>query len=390
MAGANIRRRFSALAFKQETTPGTDAIADSPVLADFVLGSGEYTYNPEMIEDPSYTGSLDAAPGMPGAFSPTITVNVPLRGSGAAATPPAWGKMMPSCAIEEVVDAVGIAAAALTAGTTSTGTLGTGYAGTAQLYRGMPAILAVNPVGGAILPIIDYTAAKVANFGMTFGSALGLTTTVQIPPHVLYRAITDESKIKWGTLYCYEDGLVTKFTGVQGSVRLDLRSGGSGMLVYTFRGKMLGNPAAASLPAALTAGTAQSLPIWVNGGARFGGELMRCSQMSFDLRNNIILPPNPESADGFDPGVILSRAVQTTFDPQRDTTTLAASIAAFRAGTSRSLFARLGATAGNRFIVSQPAIRQMSGDPGDRQGLSVSQIRAEANLADASFYLASF
>ncbi|MBS7789273.1 hypothetical protein KTR66_04670 [Roseococcus sp. SDR] len=390
MAGATIRKRFSAFAFKQEATPGVDAIADSPVLADFVLGEGSYTYNPRMVEDPSFTGSLDMAPGMPGAFEANITINVPIRGSGAAATPPAWGKMMPSCAVEEVVDATGVAAAALTAGTVTTGTLGTGFGTTAQMYRGMPAILAVNPVGGAILPILDYTAGKVADFGVTFGAALSTSTTVQIPPHVLYRAITDETKIKWGTLYVYEDGLVSKFTGLQGSVRLGLTAGQSGMLTFTYRGKMLGNPAPAALPTALTAGSAQSLPIWVNGNARFGREVMRVSQMSFDLRNNIILPPNPESADGFDPGQILGRAVQTTFDPQRDTTTQAANIAAFRAGNSRSLFARLGSVAGNRFIVSQPAIRQTMGDPGDRQGLSINQITAEANLADAPFFLASF
>ena len=34
MAGANIRTRFSAYAFKEETTPGTDAIADSPAICE--------------------------------------------------------------------------------------------------------------------------------------------------------------------------------------------------------------------------------------------------------------------------------------------------------------------------------------------------------------------
>lgn len=387
---ANVRKRFSAFAFKIETTPGTDAIAGSPVLADFVLGSGSYSFNPQMIQDPSFTGSLDTAPGAVGAFMPQITINVPLRGSGAAGTAPAVGKLLRCCGMEEVVDATGIAAAALTAGSTTTGTLGTGYSSTAQAHRGLAAILAVNPAAGAILPILNYTAGKVATFGETFGTALDTSTTVAIPPNVLYRALDDRSSMNWGTLYAYEDGLLQIFTGCFGDWGLDLTSGQSGMVTLTLRGKYGGPPSATALPTALTAGSATSLPIWVDGKARFGGDLMRCRSMGFRSGNNIVMPDNPESADGYDPAEMLSRAFVTTFDPLIDTAKQAQLITDFKAGTTKSLFARIGATAGNRFMISQPAIRQMAGDPGDRAGLGTNQIRAEANLAGAPAYFCAF
>lgn len=387
---ANVRKRFSAFAFKIETTPGTDVIAGSPVLADFVLGSGSYSFNPQMIQDPSFTGSLDTAPGTVGAFMPQITINVPLRGSGAAGTAPSFGDLLRCCGMEEVVDATGVAAAAATAGSTTTATLGTGYGTTAQAYRGMPAILAVNPAAGAILPILNYTTGKVATFGETFGSTLDTSTTVAIPPHVLYRAIDDRSSMKWGTLYTYEDGLLQIFTGCFGDWGLDLTSGQSGMLTFTFRGKYGGAPSTASLPTALTAGTAQSLPIWVDGKARFGGDAMKCRAMGFRSGNSVTMPDNPESSDGYDQAELLSRSFVTTFDPLVDTTKQAQLITDFKAGTAKSLFARIGGTAGNRFLVSQPATRQMAGDPGDRAGLGINQIRAEANLASAPLFLASF
>lgn len=389
MAGSNTRKRFSAFAFKVETTPGVDAIAGSPSVGDFVLGSGNFTLNPQLIQDPSFTGSLDTAPGAVGAFMPQISLAVPLRGSGAAGTAPSFGKLLRACGMEEIIDPVGITAAALTAGSENTGTLGTGYGTTAQAYRGLPAILAGNPASGAITPILNYTTGKVATFGEAFDPELDDDTTCAIPPHVLYRAIDDEASMKWGTLYAYEDGLVTKFTGCLGDVRLDLTSGNSGMLNFTFRGKF-GGVETAAVPTVLTQGTAVSLPIWVGGRARLGADVMRCRALNFALGNQVVMPDNPEAADGYDPGVILSRNVVTSLDPSVDTTKQVQLVDDFKAGTAKPLWARIGVAAGNRFLVCQPSVRQMAGDPGDRGGLGTNQIRAEANLPGAPIFLCAF
>jgi len=79
-----VRTRFSAIAAKIETTPGTDSIAGSPVAGDFILGSAQARFGPNVVTDPSFSGALDELPGIVGSLSPTIEIMVPMRGSGTA------------------------------------------------------------------------------------------------------------------------------------------------------------------------------------------------------------------------------------------------------------------------------------------------------------------
>ena len=384
-----VRRRFSAMAAKVETTAGTDVIAGSPVLADYVIGSGEFTMNPQIVEDPSFSGAMDVLPGVVGSFMPTITINVPLRGSGAGGTAPAFGKLLRACTFEEVVDATGVSATAATAGTTTTATYPVAFSATSQVYRGVAGILSGNPAAGVISPITNWTTGRVATYAETFGSTLSTSTLMQIPVNTLYRPTSDESVYKTVTLYLYEDGLLHIFTGCVGSVRLDLTTGGTGMLVFTMRGRF-GGTSTATLPTALNSGTAQTLPIFQNGRCRLLGRLARVSRLSFDAGVQVVMPENPESASGYDACVPISRAVRTTLDPLKDTSNQVALYSDFTGGTSGSLFAQVGTVAGNRFMISQPSVRMLSGDPGDRGGLASNQITAAANQTDASLFICCF
>lgn len=384
-----VRGRFSAIAAKIETTQGTDAIAGSPVLGDFILGSGDFRMNPQVVEDPSFSGALDVIPGVVGSFMPEITVNVPLRGTGAAGTAPSWGRLMQACTFEEVIDNTGVAATDATNGTATTATLPAGFSGTAQIYRGVAALLTVNPAAGATSAIINYTSGRVATFAETFSSPLSATTKVQIPVNTLYRPTSDETVYKSVTLYLYNDGILTTFTGCVGTVRLEMTAGGMGMLVFTMRGRY-GAISATSLPAALTAGTAQVPPIWQGGRSMLLGRLAQCRTLSIDAGVGLMLPENPEAPSGYNPAVPISRAVRTTIDPLMNTTNQVALFNDFIGGTSGALMAQLGSTAGNRFMVSQPAIRMLQADPGDRQGLRANQIQAAANSTDASFFLCCY
>lgn len=389
MSATLVRSRFSAIAAKIEVTQGVDSIAGSPVLGDFILGNGDFQMNPQAVDDPSFSGALDVIPGVVGSFMPQITINVPLRGTGAGGTAPAFGRLLRACTFEEVVDNVGVAATAATAGTVNTATFPVAFSATAQAYRGVAALLTGNPAAGTTSPITNWTAGRVATYGETFGSALTTATLMQIPVNTLYRPTSDESLYRTVTLYLYNDGMLTIFTGCVGSVRFDMRSGGMGMMTYTMRGRFV-STSAVSLPTALVAGTAQNPPIWQGGRSQLLGRLAQCSSLSFDMGVGLMLPENPEAPSGYGSAVPISRAVRTTIDPLMDTTNQVALFNDFIGGTTGTLFAQLGSAAGNRFMLSQPSVRMLQADPNDRQGLRANSITAAANSTDASFFLCCY
>jgi hypothetical protein len=62
----------------------------------------------------------------------------------------------------------------------------------------------------------------------------------------------------------------------------------------------------------------------------------------------------------------------------------------FRAGTSMNLMAIIGSTAGNRFLITCPAIKNVAMDPTDRGGLIAAGMNFQADGADSSFYVCAF
>lgn len=389
MSQSLVRERFSAIAVRVETPAGVDAIAGSPVQADFIIGSAQVRYNATTVQDPSFSGALDDVAPALGALMPTIEVNVPLRGSGAAGTAPSWGRLMRACCFEEVVDNTGVVSTAATAGAASTATLPSAFSSTAQLYRGVPAILSGNPAPPVITPIHDYTAGRVASFNEIFSPVLSTSTMVQIPANVLYRPTSDETLHKTVTVYLYGDGMVWIFTGVSGSMRAALTSGGIGTLTFSLRGQY-SSLATATLPAGLTAAGAPTPPRWVGGRVRFLSVRAQLKTLTVDAGINVTMPDDPEATEGYGPAVPISRAVTATLDPLMDTTTQVSVFNNFRAGTGGRLSAIIGATAGNRFAVTLPFIRALQMDPGSREGLRANDIRAQADSPDASMFLCAF
>ena len=389
MSGSLLRSRFAAVAVRVETTPGTDAIAGSPLLADLILGDCQVRFGAQVVQDPSFSGSLDVLPPALGSFQPTLELRVPLRGSGAGGTAPSWGRLLQACSMEQVIDNTGVAATAATAGSATTLTLPVGFSNTAQIYRGVPLLLTGNPSGGAVAACLDYTSGRVATLAETYSPVLSTSTLVQVPPNVLWRPTSDETIYKTVTAYLWKDGYRWRFVGGTGTARLDLSTGGIGTLVFSLQAQMLDQGANAN-PTMLLAGAAQQPPIFQGGKARLLGLKAQLRSASFDLGVSTALPPDPEASGGVGPGVPISRASMLTLDPLIDTTNQAALFDAFRSGTSGSFYAQLGTTPGNRFMATMPSIRQLQQDPGESQGFEANSIRAQANLTDAGFLLCQY
>lgn len=383
-----VRMKFAAAAVKIETTPGTDAIAGTPAAADWVAGDCSFEYNPQVIDNPELTGTLDKAPSIVGGLQPKITLRVPLRGSGTAGTAPDFGKLLRCCTMSETITAAALGApTAATAGTTTTLTLGAPFGTTAQQYRGMPLLLTGDRTGQT--GITDYTTGKIATVGHTEATAMTVSTLAQIPINVLYSPTSDESVYKTATLYFYADGLQWTFTGCQGTWSLELTAGGLGFFTIVLEGQFASH-AAAAMPTGWNTALRQTPPRWVAGRAQFNRLLARCRRLMIDFGVTAVLPDNPEAAQGYDPAVPIIRDSRGSIDPLMDTASSVALFTAFQAGTSMPVMAIIGATAGNRFIVVAPAAKATGFRPGDRDGLGQYDIGFQLDGADSDVYLAQF
>lgn len=386
-----IRMRNAAVAVKLETTPGTDAIAGTPAAGDWVAADATIAMNPITISDPSFTGSLDTQPDSIGGFRPTITLNVPLRGSGTAGTPPTLGALLQACTMKltETTAAVGAPTAA-TAGTETTATAASPFGTTADAYNGMP----LNVTGDQTFTtgIVDYTAGRVVTFGETRTSALTTSSLLEIPINDMYSPSSDESVFKAATIYVFYDGIRYKFAGCQGTWTLDLTAGGSGMFTFTMTGQLAADPDNTALPAGAAAALTalQAPPRWVNGKSQLNKKTARCQALRIDFGVTQVNPDNPEATYGFDPSVPIQRRVAGSINPYMDTATHTALFTAMSGNTDVSLIAILGATAGNRMLITVPAARLLDQSPGNRGGLGEFGIPFHANGSDVGVYIAFF
>ncbi len=313
---------------------------------------------------------------------------MPLRGSGTAGTAPDFGKLMRCSTFAELVTAAAIGApTAATAGTTTTVTAATPFGTTAQQYRGMPLI--VTGVAAGTTGIVDYTAARVITTGDTAGTAYTVGSNLQIPVNVLYSPTSDESVYKTASIYFYADGLLWTFTGALGTPSLELTTGGIGFINFEMRAQFA-TKSATAVPAGAAAVLRPTPPRFVGGKCQLNKALAQVRTLTINAGVNVILPDDPESAEGYGAALPIERDVAGNLDPYMNTTNSVALFNAFRAGTPMSLMAIIGSTPGNRFVAIVPNAKAIGMDPGARDGLGQHGVSFQADGADSAFYLAQF
>lgn len=391
MSTALVRMKFAAAAAKIESSPGTDVFSGTVGAGDWIGADCEVQFDPQVIDISEYNGSLDKTAAVVGALRPRLRLRFPLRGSGAAATAPDWGKLLRCCTFAETETASAVGApTAATAGTTTTVTAQAPFAATAQLYRGMPLILAGDQSGNT--GIIDYTAGRVITVGDT-RTAMTTSTTLQIPINWRYSLTSDESVYKTATIYFYADGLLWTFTGASGTASLELTTGGAGFITFELRA-MMGTKSTATLPAAAATAAASRVlivpPRWVAGKSQLNKALAQVRTLRFDAGVNVTLPDDPESAEGYGASVPVERAVGGSMDPLMNTANAVTLFNNFKGGTQMSLMAMIGSAVGNRFLAMCPLAKVVAMDPTNRDGLAAHGITFQADGADSGLFITAF
>lgn len=380
-----LRIKNSVLLAKVEVTEGTDV---SPTGTDAILVENlRVTPSANLINTDEVTGSLDGAGPIVGGMKMDVTFDVFLKGSGAAGTAPEFSSVLKACGWSETVTgtAVPSSAEAAAAGTTSTLTLSSGATGTANLYRGMPINLTVNPAAGDTTLISAYTSGKVATLTDTYGTALDNTTEYQIPINVRYSP--GSSSIPTVTLYAYMDGLLYIIVGARGTMQLTLESGGIGRMSFTMTG-MFSSKTDTSVVTATYDSTRP--PVWKNGKMTIGGSDAAVQSITLDMGNTLANPDNPNSLEGFDPAIITRRDLTGTVNPLETLMATRTIMTDFRNGTTRSMGILVGSTTGNKVGITIPAALYTARNPGDRDGLSTEDVTFAATGQEAGAFLCFF
>ena len=147
---------------------------------------------------------------------------------------------------------------------------------------------------------------------------------------------------------------------------------------------------ATAVPAGAAAVLRPTPPRFVGGKCQLNKALAQVRTLTINAGVNVILPDDPESAEGYGAALPIERDVAGNLDPYMNTTNSVALFNAFRAGTSMSLMAIIGSTPGNRFVAIVPNAKAIGMDPGARDGLGQHGVSFQADGADSAFYLAQF
>ncbi|MBR0649508.1 hypothetical protein GXW78_07545 [Roseomonas terrae] len=385
-----IRKRIRALALKQETTQGVDAIAGTPSPSDYV--TCRWTVRPvrDLVQNPGESGAYDDLAPIPAGARAELRIAVPMVGSGTAGQAPEWGKAMKACRMEEVVTAAAVGApTAAASGTGTTVTAASPFGTTAQQYRGMAILLTGNPAAGAVDVVIDYTTGRVVSLGRTYSPILSSGTSLQIPTNVLYRPISDESQEAGLTAYIYEDGLRHRFLGMKGSWGIGLIAGQPASLVYTLTGMVAAYKEAATMVTNFVPVTRRP-PLWMGGMSQLNRAVADVQSVNFEMGNRSYYTENPEAPQGYDVPILTGASPRYTLNPFSRTTRSPARAGAWESGVPMPYAAIWGATAGNRFALSCPSAQVTELGDEERGELGVDSIVLTPDTPNAGAFLCCF
>ena len=391
-----IRARNGAVLAAIESVEGTPETlngADDAIL----VADPTITLVPQNETTNEVTGSLDDRGPIVGGMQVTVAFDVYLKGSGTAGVAPEWGTLLKALGWAEVLTATQVPAGgaeAATAGSATTATAGASFAATAQLYRGMPVNLAVNPAAGALTFISDYSpdgASKVMTLTDTFSPVLDNTTTLLIPANVVYKPAS--TSISTLTLGVYFDGIRYLIAGARGDMSLTLTAAKAGRMSFTFQGIFV---AKADVDLPTTTYDSTRPPAWRDPDSDASGRCLvdraqaAVASLTFNNGCQVAYPENPNAAQGFDGATITGRNMTVSLDPLMELVATRDVVADMVAGNQQIVHARYGTVAGNRVALTMPTVLYTGATPGNRQGLLTEQIEAAAIGQDAGAFICCY
>jgi len=219
---------------KTETTYGTDS---SPVGTDAILVK-ELEITPIEADVVSrdlirpYLGNSDQ---LLANTRVSITFQVELAGSGAAATAPRFSSLLKACGMAETTTAAAITGTAQ-AGSAGSITLAAGASATNDIYNGMIITITGGTGSGGVGVITDYVGStKVATVQKSTATFTpGASSTYSIAANVGYKPVS--ASFDSASIYFNNDGVLHVITGARGTFVLNAEVGEIPTIEFTMLG----------------------------------------------------------------------------------------------------------------------------------------------------------
>jgi hypothetical protein len=374
--------------FKAETVEGVDSVPAANVDAfPFEIDSMEIGAPYAMEQSNESTGTEIA--GAPTINSQLVNFRIRMRlkgaGSGIAYTAlikPPCHAFLQSCGLKGQFQAA-VAGALSTAGSATSSTLNASYAATAQLYRGMRALIGAGAGNGQHPLIADYTAGKVATLTDSFTPVLDATTSVSINANWTYAAtspataaerITDQPS---GTLYCHTDTQLTKLFGLRGTPKIMADTAKTGFFEVSGTAIWGGQSNIAQPTNALIAthiAPTFQMNALISNAFSVNRKALPISSFSFDWARGLEGLEDPNTPAGFGAGQIMGREPMLECDPLKhqdlSVRSHLADLEAAIGGAAPMVGAvRVGSVSGNRWSLTMPFLRPVKVDWSSRKGL---------------------
>lgn len=345
------------------TTEATEGVAQAATNSTDVvlLENLQVNFNESQQVTQEVTGTLDPATDIPIGGPCSVSFDTWLKGSGTAGTAPEIGKLFKACGWGETITSSALVNTSTATATGNSVTLSTGvFAGATDAYKGMIALLSINPASSTYTNITAFNnSTGVMTFAETFAISLGPTTVVTLPKNVLYTPVSPPTTIPSLTLRAYKDGVLSTLAGCRGTFKMAMVAGQGVKLSWSFSGIMAQPRTDSANPTNASPDSAQTKLVWrndsQNGGFLADGSRIGVAGLNFDNGISLDNAPNPNQPSGYDVADIGGRVMRGDFNPRLTSIATKDWLARKRAGTTSILSAFALNAAGNASSILMPA-----------------------------------
>lgn len=356
--------RKRQLAAKIEAVEGTAEIlaaADAKLL----VYDPKVSFDVAMFERNPARPSFSNVGKTPGKRTAGISYRLELRGSGAAATVPEWGKLLQACGFGvNALKSMNIGA--ITNGPFQHGETITGGTSAA---KGRVVINTAN--GATAILFVTVSGTFVSGEVITGGTSTATATTSSIPSTIgnEFKLISDN--IPCLTQGSYEDGVRKLVKGSRGKVKIGFKAGEPVMLDFDFQGVEAGVTDTAFLANVTYESTKP--PVFLSALFSVDAYSAKIGEMDIDIGNILAVRDDVNDARGVASFALTGRNVTGSFNPEMVAVATYDFHTKWFQGVEMIVDCTIGSVAGNKFRIYIPKAQYTKVDDEDRDGLQLAK-----------------
>lgn len=196
---------------------------------------------------------------------------------------------------------------------------------------------------------------------------------------VTYDPISDN--IPTLTMWLYEDGVVKKIKGAQGTVKISAENGKPVYADFTFTGVWDGITDAAMITPTFETTVP---PVLLSAAFSVDSYAAKISKLDIDMANAIALLDDISSPTGYSVASITGRQPVGSFDPEMTTVVTYDWFGKWLAGGTGAMSASVGATQYNKYAISAPAVQYTKIADADRNGVAINDVTVKLNQSSSA------